>query len=87
MRYATELQLLDHVVGVNSFWNLTAPAIALGVFLLGLLTWGLAPRERPSRLGLVVTFAGFTFFLLTCAVDGSRNVHDLNELGAAAHTR
>lgn len=81
------LHLLNYVVGLNSFWNLAAPATALGIFLVGLLGWAASRRATPSRVGLVITAIGVVAFLVACGFDGARNIHDANQLGAAAHAR
>ena len=81
------LSLLNYVVGLGSFWNLAAPAIALVLFLVGLLCAALAKRPGVSRAGVIVAGMGVLAFLIACGVDAARNVHDVNELESAAHER
>jgi hypothetical protein len=82
-----QLALQNYVVGLNSFWNLWAPALSLLVFLVGLVVWGALKRSPASRVGLTLVFVGIAAFVVSGAVDGARNVSDVNDLGSAVHSR
>src|SRR5206468_4048336 len=81
------LVLQDYLVEVGSFWNLAAPGISLGIFVVGLFVWGLSRSPGGSRIGLVVLTIGVAAFLVSCVVDGARNISDVNELASAVHSR
>ena len=81
------LVLQNYIVGVGSFWNLAAPGISLGVVLVGYFLWNLSTSPGTSRIGLVVLAIGVAAFLVSCIVDGARNIGDVNELGSAVHSR
>lgn len=81
------LTLLNYVVGLGSFWNFAAPAIAIALFLVGFLFAAFTKRPGASRVGLAVAAVGIVAFVVASAVDGARNVHDVNELGSAVHGR
>jgi hypothetical protein len=81
------LVLQNYIVGVSSFWNLAAPAIALAVLVIGFLVWGLARRPGASRTGAVIIAAGLLALVATAGVDVARNAHDVHQLETAARTR
>ena len=81
------LNLLNDVVGVTSFWNLAAPAIALAVLAVGFVVWGTAKQPGAARSGVAVIAVGLLALAGAAGVDVARNVHDAGELESAAHAR
>lgn len=81
------LDLQNYIVGRGSFWNLVLPAIAVVVFVVGLLVFAASKPMRAVHPGLVLAGIGCALFIVAVVGDEVGNAHDVAALESAVRSR